>query len=205
MLKVGLTGGIGSGKSTVSKILKDMGIKVIDADIIAREVLEKYKDVKKDIRNNFGEKFFDENDQLKRRVLGNYIFQSEEKRKILETILMPYIKKEIFLSLKKLEDEGEKIAILDAPILIEQGLHKYMDKNILVWVGEEIQIKRVRERDKMSEEEVIRRIKSQMNLEDKKMYADFLVDNSKGISNTKKQVNKILIFLKMTRENNEKN
>lgn len=196
MLKIGLTGGVGSGKSTISNILKDKGIKIIDADFIAREVLNIYPKIKEKIKETFGEEFFDNQGNLKRRELGNFIFMHEERRKALEGIIMPYIKKEIDLRFKTYEEAGEDICILDAPTLIEQGIYKYMHKNILIWVDRETQIERVMKRDNFTRKQVLDRTNSQMDLEEKKKYVDFVIDNSKDLISTINQINYIIAMIK---------
>ena len=155
MFKIGLTGGIGTGKSTVSKLFKDYGIPIIDADIISREVLKKYPEILEDIKNTFNDGFFDENGELKRREFGNYIFKFPNERIAYENIIIPYIKKDIEETFKYYEDKGEKAVILDAPTLIENNLHSEMDFNILVYANHDIQIFRVMERDSLNREEVL--------------------------------------------------
>lgn len=196
MLKIGLTGGVGSGKSTVSNILREKGIKIIDADLISREVINIYPEIKEKIKETFGEVFFDKKGNLKRRELGNYIFKQSEKRKELERIIMPYIKKEIDLRFDDYEKSGEYLCILDAPTLIEQEIYKYMNKNILVWVDRKNQIQRVMSRDNFTENQVLDRINSQMDLEEKKKYVDFIIDNSKELIDTIKQINNIIAIIK---------
>ncbi|WP_102400092.1 dephospho-CoA kinase [Haloimpatiens massiliensis] len=196
MLKIGLTGGVGSGKSTVSNILREKGIKIIDADLISREVINIYPEIKEKIKETFGEVFFDKKGNLKRRELGNYIFKQSEKRKELERIIMPYIKKEIDLRFDDYEKSGEYLCILDAPTLIEQEIYKYMNKNILVWVDRKNQIQRVMSRDNFTENQVLDRINSQMDLEEKKKYVDFIIDNSKDLIDTIKQINNIIAIIK---------
>ncbi|WP_035288269.1 dephospho-CoA kinase [Clostridium sp. KNHs214] len=196
MLKIGLTGGVGSGKSTVSNILREQGIKIIDADLISREVLNIYPEIKEKIKAAFGEDFLDEEGNLERRQLGNYIFKQDERRKKLERIIMPYIKKEIDLRFEAYEKSGEYICVLDAPTLIEQDIYKHMHKNILVWVDRNTQIKRVMTRDDFTEKQVLDRIKSQMHLDEKKKHVDFIIDNSKDLLNTRKQINNIIAMIK---------
>lgn len=192
MLKVGLTGGIGSGKSTVARMFKEKSIPVIDADVIAREVLNIYPELLEEIKKEFGRGFFDEDEKLLRRKLGDYVFASDIRRKKLEEIVMPYIKKDIFKHIKLYEDLKENICVLDAPILIETGINADMDLNVLVWVDRETQIKRVMDRDKMTLEQVINRINAQMTLEEKKKYVDVVIDTSVSIEYTESQVEKLL-------------
>ncbi|MBU5454421.1 dephospho-CoA kinase [Caproiciproducens sp. MSJ-32] len=195
MIKIGLTGGIGSGKSTVSKMFQEKGIKVIDADLIAREVLVKYPEILDRIRIDFGEAFFDWKGEFRRKEFGNHIFRFPKQRKKYEDIIIPYIKKEIYNELEKYEKSNEKIVILDAPTLIENNLHKDMDFVILVWVDNNTQIMRIKNRDKLSREDILNRINSQISLDRKKDYANIRIVNSKEILKTKAQVDKISDFL----------
>lgn len=192
MLKVGLTGGIGSGKSTVSNMMKDKNIPVIDADIISREVLDIYPDILKEIEYTFGKEFIDSDGRLKRRQLGDFVFKDQNERKKLESILIPYIKKEIFNRFDEYYKEEYQLCVLDAPTLIENGIHKNMDINILVWVDRNTQFERVKSRDNLSYEQVENRIKSQMALDDKKAMVDYIIDNSGTIEETRHQLDKIL-------------
>lgn len=192
MLRIGLTGGIGTGKSTITKILIEKNIKVIDADLIAREVLEIYPEIKDLIRKNFGEDCFDNSGILLRRKLGEIVFKDEYRRKKLEDIILPFILKEIFDRLNLLEKLGEKIGIVDAPLLIETGIYKDMDYNILVYVDERTQIERVMKRDGFSKEEALSRIQAQMNLDDKKQFVNYIIDNRGTINNSKMQLENIL-------------
>lgn len=192
MLKIGLTGSIGSGKSTVSRIFREKGLDIIDADIVSREVLEMYPQILEQIRVCFGESFFNENGELKRKEFGNFIFLNEERRKKYENIIMPFIKSEIFNRIMKLEKEKKEICILDAATLIENGLQRHMDANILIWVDLTTQIKRVKDRDNLLETQVINRVNSQMSLEDKKKFVDYIIDNSGTIETTKEELDKVL-------------
>lgn len=192
VIKIGLTGGIGSGKSTVSNILREQGIAVIDADIIARDVMEKYIVITDKIKSTFGEKFIDGSGKLKRREFGDYIFSNKDKKNIYEDIIMPFIKKEVFEKIDELHKRGEEICIIDGATLIESGFYKYTDIIILVWANKKTQIFRVKERDQLTENQIIDRINSQMSLEEKKKYADFVLDNSNTLDETKKQLEEIL-------------
>lgn len=192
MLRIGLTGGIGSGKSTVSSILREKGFNIIDADVIAREVLLLYPIILEKVKECFGKNFFDESGQLKRKEFGNFIFAEEERRKHYEDIILPYIKKEIFHRIKRFEEEKNEICVLDAPTLIENGLHKEMNINILVWVDIDTQIERIKKRDDLLDTEIIDRINSQMSLEEKREFVDYIIDNSHTIERTKKELENTL-------------
>lgn len=193
IFKIGLTGGIGAGKSTISEMIKEKNIPVIDADKISREVLKLYPEILIRIKEVFGKEFLDDNGDLKRREFGSYIFKNKNKRIEYENIIMPYIKKETFKRIKVLEENKESICVLDAPTLIEQGLYKYMDINILVWVDKDTQINRVVKRDGLNRSEVTNRINSQMPMEEKKKFVDYMIDNSKDIENTKSELDKIFM------------
>ncbi|MTK10878.1 MAG: dephospho-CoA kinase [Clostridiaceae bacterium] len=192
MLKIGITGGIGSGKSTISDMLRKKEFSIIDADIIAREVLRIYPEILQKVKEQFGKEFFNEKGELKRKEFGNYIFALEERRKKYENIIMPFIIEYIFIKLDKLKEEGKQVCFVDAATLIENNLHKRMDVNILVWVDSKTQIERVKNRDHLTEEQVINRISSQMPLEDKKKVCDFIIDNSKTIEYTEKELYRAL-------------
>ena len=195
MLKVGITGGIGSGKSTVTNMLLDKGLPVIDADIVAREVFVIYPEVLCQIKEEFGNTFFDEEGKLNRKELGNYIFKSDFSRKKLEDIIMPFIKREIQNRIKVYEQNERKLCFLDAPTLIENNLHTSMDVTILVWVGSDVQMQRVMLRDGMDREQTMDRIRAQMTLKEKRKFADFIIDNEGSIENTKLQLDLILTQL----------
>lgn len=197
MLCVGLTGGIGTGKSTVSGILKEKSINVIDADDISRKIYGIYPNLLNEIKEEFGMEYFNRDGSLNRRKLGDYVFKSDTYRKNLEKIVMPSIKREIKKHIKLCEDVHEKICVVDAPTLIENGLNEDMDINILVWVNEEAQIERVMNRDNMTKEQVMQRIKAQMPMKKKREYADFIIDTSKEIENTQKQIDKIIEALRV--------
>ncbi|KHO36263.1 dephospho-CoA kinase [Clostridium tetani] len=193
---MGLTGGIASGKSTISNMFKSRGIDVIDADKIAREVLEKYPSILEYIKENFGEQYIDEFGNLNRREFGNHIFSiSKEERKKYENIIMPYIKLEIENQFKLYEKIGKKVCLLDAPLLIEQGMQKDLDFTLLSWVNKKIQIKRVGIRDNLQENEILNRIEAQIPLDEKRELVDFIIDNSNTIEETKVQVEKLFQFI----------
>ncbi|WP_270550535.1 dephospho-CoA kinase [Clostridium perfringens] len=194
MIKVGLTGGICSGKSTISSMIKEAGIPVIDADIIAREVLEKYPDILLRVKATFGGYFFDWRGDFRRREFGNHIFRFPKERIKYEEIIMPYIKEEIELKLKEYEKINTKLVVVDGATLIENDMHKDMDMVVLVWVDKSSQIERMGFRDKLSKGEAINRINSQLSLERKKDYANIIIDNSGNLIKTKEQIDDLLEF-----------
>lgn len=191
MVIIGLTGGIGSGKSTVAKMFIERNIKVIDADIISREILSIYPKILISIKHEFGKTFIDSLGKLKRRELGDYVFNNEYRRKKLEDIMIPFIKKQIYSRVEQYNKEGEKFCVIDAPTLIEHSINEDMDVNILVWVDKQTQIQRLKQRDSMEEGQIVHRINSQMSLDKKKLYVDFIIDNSKDLSSTSSQFIKI--------------
>lgn len=196
MIKIGLTGGIGSGKSTVSAMLKNAGFNIVDADLIARDVLKKYPEILNKVRIEFGSGFFDWRGEFRRKEFGNHIFRFPKQRKKYEEIILPYILKEINDEIEKYERSGAKSVILDAPTLIENELHKDMDYVILVWVDSNTQIQRVRQRDTLSREEAINRVNAQMPLDRKKDFANIIIENNDVLSKTKEQVDLLVDFLK---------
>ena len=197
MIKIGLTGGIGTGKSTVSDILKGEKFKIIDADIIAKEVLEKNPEILDMVRTQFGSGFFDWRGEFRRKEFGNHIFRFPKQRVKYEDIIMPYIKQSIEENIKVYDKKGEKIIIIDAPTLIENNLHIEMDYVILVYADNSVQIQRVMNRDKLTKVEAVSRINSQMSMEAKKEFANIIIDNNTDLIDTQKQVYDLIDFIKL--------
>ncbi|MBU3194553.1 dephospho-CoA kinase [Clostridium algidicarnis] len=197
MLKIGLTGGIATGKSTVSSMLKEEGFAFIDADIVSIEVFTLYPSLTDELKRTFSETFFYEDGALKRREFGNYIFKYSKERVKYENIIIPLIKDRIKELFDEYEKKGEKVVILDAPTLIENNMQDYVDYIILVWTNSQEQIKRLINRNNFTREEAMDRINSQMNLEKKKKYVDFIIDNSDSIESTKEEVHELISLIKM--------
>ncbi|HBC96906.1 MAG TPA: dephospho-CoA kinase [Clostridium sp.] len=196
MIRIGLTGGIGSGKSTVSNMLREKGIKIIDADNTARGVIERYPVIMDRIKSVFGKEYVDNSGKLKRKEFGNYIFSHKNMRSRYESIIIPFIKKDILGDMDKLEKSSEDMCIVDGATIVENQFYKNLDLILLVWVNERVQIERVKKRDKLTESQVIQRINSQMSLEEKKKYADFILDNSGTLDETRNQLEKIFDKIK---------
>lgn len=197
MIKVGLTGGIGTGKSTVSKILLESGFCIIDSDQIAKDVLSKYPEILIKVRDDFGDGFFDWRGEFRRKEFGNHIFRFPKQRIKYENIIMPYIIKEINDSFDAYNKKGVGIVILDAPTLIENNMHEEMDFVILVWSDSNTQLSRLKLRDKLSQSEALNRINAQLSLDRKKEYANFIIDNSASLIKTKEQVDDMIEILKL--------
>jgi len=195
MLKVGVTGGIGSGKSTITKMLREKQFPIVDADIVAREVLIINSQVLSQIKEEFGHEFFDEKGELKRKEFGNYIFKSNTLRKKLEWIMMPFIISEINHRINAFEENNCKLCFIDAPTLIENNLHTSMDVVILVWVGSDVQIQRTMQRDDINLEAAMDRIRAQMPINEKRKFADFIINNEGSIENSKLQLDSIIAEL----------
>ena len=146
LIRIGLTGGIGSGKSTVSNMLREKGIKIIDADNTARGVIERYPVIMDRIKSVFGKEYVDNSGKLKRKEFGNYIFSHKNMRSRYESIIIPFIKKDILGDMDKLEKSSEDMCIVDGATIVENQFYKNLDLILLVWVNERVQIERVKKR-----------------------------------------------------------
>ena len=178
MFKIGLTGGIASGKSTVLTYFKDKGIPYIDADIVAREVVEPGTKGLKAIVDTFGSNVLQDDGTLNREALGAIVFHNEEKRQLLNSCLKIHIRNRIMELTSQYEQENTPILIYDIPLLIEGEWYTMMDEVWLVYVNEMTQIERLMSRNGYTREDALARINSQMRLDDKRAYADIIVDNN---------------------------
>jgi dephospho-CoA kinase len=192
-LTIGLTGGIASGKSTVAQMLRELGIPVIDADQVAREVVEIGKEAYIQIIETFGRDILQENGEINRAKLGQIVFHDEEKRKKLNAIVHPAIRKNMIAQKEAYINSGEKTIVLDIPLLFESGLTRLVDKIIVVYVDEHIQLERLMKRNGFSKEEAMARINAQMPLIEKVAKADAVIDNNETIEKTKQQLVHILM------------
>jgi dephospho-CoA kinase len=191
-LVIGLTGGIASGKSTVSAMFTDMGIPVIDADIEARLAVEPGEKAYNDIVSHFGTDILEDDRTINRPKLGEIIFNNEEKRLLLNSIVHPAVRERMAQKRKQAEAADEKAVVLDIPLLFESKLTELVEKIIVVYVDEQTQLERLMKRNGFSEEEASARIKSQMPLKDKVSLADAVIDNSGSIEQSKQQLMVIL-------------
>lgn len=192
MVVIGLTGGIASGKSTISNMLMDMKIPVIDADVIARDVVKPETDTLKRLVQKFGEDILNIDGTLNRKELSNIVFNDRESLKQLNLIIHPAIKNAIMNKLNEYKKSKEKYCVVDAALLIEANFIDIVDCVILVYVNRKTQVERLMNRDKISMEEAERKIDSQMSLDEKMKYADYLVDNNHDVENTRLQLKSII-------------
>jgi len=189
MLNVGLTGSIAVGKSFVCGIFRELGAHVLDADLTAREVVEPGTTGLESIIREFGRDVLMPNGELDRKKLGAIVFADEEKRKLLNSIVHPLVIEKQNEWIRECElNDPNGIAIIDAALMIESGGYRRFDSLIVVWCEPDIQLARLMVRDGISAEEAQKRIVSQMSQEEKKKFADLLIDTSRGIDDTRSQV-----------------
>jgi len=189
MLKVGLTGSIAVGKSFVLDVLRELGARTIDADQIARECVERGTPGLAAVISEFGNGVLNAEGALDRSKLGVLVFGEEAKRQKLNSILHPFIiaRQDVIMQQWQKETPGA-IAIVDAALMIESGGYKRFDKLIVVHCDSEMQIERLMKRNNLSRQEAEQRVKTQMPQEEKKKYADYLIDTSGDRDDTRKQV-----------------
>lgn len=194
---IGLTGSIASGKSTVSNMLKELGYPIVDADLVARVVVEKGNKTLETIKVAFGEEVLSEDGTLNREKLGTIIFSSPQKRKQLNDIMHPAIREEMLRQKNDLLEAGFDTIVMDIPLLFESKLQSYVDKILVVTVTEETQLNRLMARNNYSLEEAKARIQSQLPLSIKEQGADAVIYNNGTIEYTKEQLLKILSVWKV--------
>ncbi|MEH7236288.1 dephospho-CoA kinase [Bacillus sp. JJ1562] len=191
ILTIGLTGGIASGKSTVSQMFKEAGIIVIDADVIARKVVEVGEEAYEQIVQSFGEEILLSDKTIDRPKLGSVVFFSEEKRLLLNSIVHPAVRKQMLKEKEEHIMNGEKTIVLDIPLLFESKLTSLVDRTLLVYVDKETQLLRLMNRNNLSKTDAEARIHSQMPLEEKIQLADAVIDNNRTIEDTFDQFREI--------------
>jgi dephospho-CoA kinase len=195
-LLVGLTGGIATGKSTVSEILRRLGAEIIDADQLARDVVEPDQPALRGIVAEFGQDVVSPNGRLDRKRLGAIVFADPERRKRLEALTHPAIRARFQARLDELATRGfAGIVIYDAPVMIEAGGYKDMDRLVVVVTDETTQAARLRTRDGTDDAEGRRKIASQMPLAEKAKLADYVIDNSGDRDATAAEVRRVFAAL----------
>ncbi|SES75947.1 dephospho-CoA kinase [Anaerobranca gottschalkii] len=192
MKKIGLTGGIASGKSTISKILKRLGAAIIDADLEAKATLKPETKCWELLVKEFGREILKPDNTIDRKKLGNLVFGKAEKLQKLNQIVHPFVKERIKNKMVEIERKGKyKAIVLDAPLLIETGFHNLVDEVWVVDVDRETQIQRVMKRDNLNREQAIARINSQLPREERIKYATAIIDNMGTRKHTREQIIKL--------------
>lgn len=188
-MNIGLTGGIASGKSSVSKLLVSLGAILIDADQIAREVMLPGHPVLAAVAKQFGQVVLLEDGSLNRKKLGELVFNHPDQLQALNQITHPAIRQEMRDRKHKFEEQfPDQLIVSDIPLLYESGLEDGYEQIMLVYVPREVQLERLMKRDGMDKDQAIRRLEAQMDIEKKKQKADIIIDNSGDFEETKKQI-----------------
>jgi dephospho-CoA kinase len=197
MLIVGLTGGVASGKTAVSQILREEGAYLIDADQIARELVQPHTPTWNELIRVFGKEILQEDGSIHRKRLAAKVFPDPEQRNLLNRILHPRIKAEMNRRVKEIgQKDPNAIVVIDAALIVELGDHREMDKVIVVTSTKEQQIERLRDRDGTNQDEAQRIFSSQMPLEEKMKVADFIIQNEGSFEETKRRVKEVFQELK---------
>jgi dephospho-CoA kinase len=191
MRVIGLTGGIASGKSTVSRMFRDLGAAVIDADLVAREVVQPGQPALADIVQTFGPEMLLSDGTLDRKRLGALVFADAEQRRKLNGITHPRIAATVAARLEELRKQGAEQAIYEAALIVENKLHQGLDGLIVVAIDEPTQIERILKRDELTKEEALSRIRAQAPLSDKVAVADWVIETSGILPATRKKVEKV--------------
>ncbi len=191
MLIVGLTGGIASGKSTVARMFEKKGAVVFDADVMARDVVGVGEPAWEEIVDHFGTGILLKSGDIDREKLGHIVFSDDAARNRLNAIVHPRVMEKMVEgidALRKSNSAGPEVIVLDVPLLIESGMHGFVDVVVLVDLPVDIQKKRLENRDGLTDREMEDRFSSQMSAEKKKQYVDFTINNSGGLDKTRAQV-----------------
>lgn len=192
MYRIGLTGGVGSGKSTVSSYMKEFGIPVIDGDRLAVEAVMPGSAAMKEMQKVFSKEIFNEDGSLNRVKTAEIVFNDEEKRKAINEIIHPYVWRRTQAEVLAAQENGHHVVVLDMPLLLEISWQLRVEAVWVVQVPLEIQIERVMARNGFTRQQVLERIQKQMPTENKLSYADVIIDNSRSPEYMKKQVREAL-------------
>lgn len=184
---LGLTGGIATGKSTVAAVFNSLNYPIVDADVIAREIVEVGSPALAKIATIFGSEVLNPDGTLNRKKLGTIIFSDDKKRKQLNEVLSPYLSEAILSQIDQ-KKKAARLVVVDIPLLFEGGYDQFVDKVAVVYVPEQIQVTRLMQRDHLTEMEAQQRINSQLSIEKKKQRADIIFDNQGSKLETEKLV-----------------
>ncbi len=191
MLKVGLTGGIASGKSSVVDILRKLGVRVVETDRLAREVVAKGGQALEEIREEFGSAVLNNNGELNRERMGEIIFQDQKAREMLNEITHPRIKKMLISRLKAWAEKGCKVAVVEVPLLFEVGMENFFDEVWVVRTSRRLQLERLQERDSLTEKGAEARLNSQWPQREKVVRADRIIDNTGSFGELRTKVEQV--------------
>ena len=189
---IGLTGSIASGKSTVDNMLREYGLPIVDADVVARDVVEPGTPTLAAIAESFGEEILLEDGSMNRERLGQIIFHDPAKRKVLNDLIHPAIRLEMTRQREELIEAGATHVVMDIPLLFESKLQHFAEKILVVAVSEEVQLERLMARNNLSKEDAVARIQSQLPMSVKVQGADAVVYNDGTIEQTRTQLESIL-------------
>ncbi len=204
MILAGLTGGIGTGKSTVSAIFKELGGLIVDADVISHDVVQPGKPAWHSIVAGFGEGILLPGGEIDRIALGQIIFNDTAQKLRLNEMVHPHVFQEMANQIAAIEtSEPDSVVILDVPLLIETQMHPGMPDVILVYVPELLQVQRLMKRDGISESDALAKIRSQMSIEEKKKQVKIIIDNSGSVADTRAQTLVVLDYLKKKRHHRD--
>lgn len=191
MKLIGLTGGIAAGKSAVAAMLQRLGAKIIDADELAREIVEPGQEAWREIIAAFGREIIRQDQSIDREKLRKKVFEDEQARKRLESITHPRIRTLAQQKIQQLAREGAEIIVYVVPLLFENRLHLWLRPVILVACDSAIQKERLQKRDNLNKREIRRHLEAQMGLEEKKKLADFIVENDGSLEELEKKVREV--------------
>jgi dephospho-CoA kinase len=189
---IGLTGGIATGKSTVAEMFRNANIPLIDTDVIAKEVLNKGSVGYLEVVDYFTEDILHTDKEINRKKLGRIIFTNSKKLEKLNSIVHPKVKDFVLTEIEKNRQMNKELVIIDVPLLYESGFDSLVDEVIVVYVDQELQVQRLMDREQITKEYAMMKIKAQLPLEEKVKKATYVIDNSSSILDTKKQFTKIL-------------
>jgi dephospho-CoA kinase len=195
MRVVGLTGGIASGKSMVARMFVELGARLVDADLLARQVVEPGKPAWGAIADHFGEGVLNPDRTLNREKLGEIIFRDPDERQVLNAITHPRIGAEMLDLIQRFQREGAAVVLIDAALLLESPATNWIRPVVVVTAEEEVRAERIMERDGLSREQALARIRSQMREDERKTRADYVIDNSGALEELKRRVEEVWIEL----------
>ena len=192
MLTVALTGGIATGKSVIADILKDLGCYIHHADRVAHELMEPGKPAWRKIVARFGKEILDEDEKINRFRLGKIVFANKKEQHFLNELIHPLVHEKKKEMIQNLEKEGRfNIFVSEAALTVEAGLTDFFDKVIVVYCNQDIQLKRLMERNEINQKEAFQKLESQMKPEEKLKYADYIIDTSGTLQDTVEQTERV--------------